>query len=310
MEWQEISVTTTEDAMEAVAEVFYQVGAAGVVLEDPRVIDSYLKEKKWDYYELPLSILEAESVVVKGYLLVDERLPKLLKSIREQLDLLQEYFDDYRGEITLTKIRERDWANAWKAYYQPVKVSDSIVIKPSWEDYLPKNNEIIVELDPGMAFGTGTHPSTVMCIKGIEKYLNAGQRVIDVGTGSGILAITAAKLGASHVLALDLDPLAVKVASANIKLNNVDKTVQVALGNLLMGIDTKVDIIVANIVADVVIDMSNQVPELLTDDGFFIASGIIDSRQQDVISQFEKVGLEIVDKFQQEGWIALIVRKV
>ncbi|MBO8168818.1 MAG: 50S ribosomal protein L11 methyltransferase [Thermoanaerobacteraceae bacterium] len=310
MEWQEISVTTTETAMEAVADIFYKVGAAGVVIEDPRVIDAYLKEKKWDYYELPLESLEAESVVVKGYLPVDERLPRLLATIRESLDKLQQYFDDYRAEITLEKVREQDWANAWKAYYKPIKVSERIVIKPTWEHYRPGEDEIIIELDPGMAFGTGTHPTTVMCIRALEKYLVEGQKVIDVGTGSAVLAITAAKLGAGRVLALDLDPLAVKVAASNVALNKVDDVVRVSPGNLLIGIEEQADLIVANIIADIILDLSSQVREHLTGGGVFIASGIIEQRYDEVRNHLRALKLDVLETLNEDDWVAVVARKV
>ncbi len=310
MEWQEISVTTTESAMESVADIFYQVGAAGVVIEDPQVVAAYLKEKKWDYNELSLETLEAESVVVKGYLPVDRRLPELLATVRKRLDELVWYFADYRAEITLTKIKESDWANAWKTYYKPVKVSEKVVIKPTWENYQARSGEIVIELDPGMAFGTGTHPTTIMSIKALEKHLQAGAEVIDVGTGSGVLAITAAKLGAGKVLAVDLDPLAVKVAGANIDANNVSSRVEVQPGNLLLGVERAVDLVVANIIADVIMDLSDQVWQRLKNEGLFIASGIIDDRRKEVKDYLCCRNFRVEEVFNQDGWVAMVARKV
>jgi len=310
MEWQEISVTTTESAMESVADIFYQVGAAGVVIEDPQVVAAYLKEKKWDYNELSLETLEAESVVVKGYLPVDRRLPELLATVRKRLDELVWYFADYRAEITLTKIKESDWANAWKTYYKPVKVSEKVVIKPTWENYQARSGEIVIELDPGMAFGTGTHPTTIMSIKALEKHLQAGAEVIDVGTGSGVLAITAAKLGAGKVLAVDLDPLAVKVAGANIDANNVSSRVEVQPGNLLLGVERAADLVVANIIADVIMDLSDQVWQRLKNEGLFIASGIIDDRRKEVKDYLCCRNFRVEEVFNQDGWVAMVARKV
>ena len=310
MEWQEVGITTTEDALESVTDLFYQVGAAGVVIEDPRVVDAYLKENKWDYYELPLETMEAESVVVKAYLPVDDRLPALMATLRRRLDELAEYFEDYRAEITLTKVKEADWANAWKAYYKPVKVSDKVVIKPSWENYDTDGCDVVIELDPGMAFGTGSHPTTVMSIRALEKYLIPGEKVIDVGTGSGVLAVTAAKLGASAVLALDLDPLAVRVAQTNINLNNVHDRVTVRPGNLLLGVDEQAALVVANIIADVIMDLSAQVWERLIDKGIFIASGIIKERCDEVVRHLSSKGFHIEEILRENGWVALVARKV
>ncbi|WP_366924119.1 50S ribosomal protein L11 methyltransferase [Metallumcola ferriviriculae] len=309
MEWQEISITTTEDAMESVTDLFYQAGAAGVVIEDPRVVNSYLKEKKWDYYELPLAMVEAESVVVKGYLLKDDRLPQSLLRIRQGLDNLAEYFDDYRAEIALTEVKESDWANAWKRFYKPVKVSERIVIKPTWEQYQLEGNEKVIELDPGMAFGTGTHPTTVMSIRALEQYLPTGARVIDVGAGSGVLAIAAAKLGAEQVLAIDIDPLALKVAAANVEINAVSSRVQVRPGNLLVDVESQADLVVANIIADVIMDLAGQVWQRLESEGLFIASGIIDDRGDEVVEYLQAKGFIIETVLHQEGWVALVVRK-
>jgi ribosomal protein L11 methyltransferase len=208
-------------------------------------------------------------------------------------------------DIGFTNVREEDWANSWKAYYKPVRVSERIVIKPTWEDYPSSPGELVIELDPGMAFGTGTHPTTVMCIKLLEKIIQGGETVFDIGTGSGVLAVTAAKLGAQAVKAVDIDEIAVKAASENVILNDVSDVVEVMTGNLLDRVQGQADIVVANIVADVIIKVCPDAVKAVRKGGQFIASGIIDTRKEDVLAAVQKNGLVIMEVCQEGDWVSL-----
>ena len=209
-----------------------------------------------------------------------------------------------------SEVDDEDWATAWKKYYHPVKISGRFTIVPTWEEYEPvESDELIIELDPGMAFGTGTHPTTVMCVQALEKYVQPGNTVVDVGTGSGVLSIGAALLGASKVHALDLDYVAVRAAKENIELNKVESIVEVTHGNLLESIQIQPDVIVANILADVIISFSQDAHTLLPEGGLFIASGIIGQKRDLVKEDLVSKGFEIIESVLMEDWVAIVARK-
>ncbi|MHB8171741.1 MAG: 50S ribosomal protein L11 methyltransferase [Thermincolia bacterium] len=308
MQWMEISVTVDRDGVEAVSNTFERIGSGGVVIEDPLLVDEYINSNRWDYYELPSQPALAENkVLVKGYLPEDRRLPERLEELREQLNNLQQYYlPGCHAEIATSTVAEEDWANSWKVYFKPEKVGQRVVIKPSWEEYQAQKDEIIVELDPGMAFGTGTHHTTAMCIRALEKYLQPGQRVYDVGTGSGVLSITAAKLGAGQVLAIDLDETAVRVAKANVEASGENHRIKVIQGNLLDVVKEPADLVVANIIADTIKVVSPDVLSRLAPGGIFIVSGIIDDRAQDVRTKLLSDGFKIIGEETSGGWVAFV----
>lgn len=307
--WQEITVKTTEEAQEAVTNLFYEMGAAGVVIEDPKVLARYIAEGRWDAYELPADLTDANHVVIKGYLPMDDLLQERLNKFSRALENLGQFFHQYSAEVSLAEISEEDWANSWKNYYKPEKVGEKIVIVPSWEHYEPQEGDVIIRLDPGMAFGTGNHPTTALSLRFMEKYLEPHSKVIDVGTGSGVLAIAAAKLGADHVLALDIDPMAVKIAQQNIAENGVGDKVEARYNDLLAGIKEKAHFIVANIVADVILALTPQAEERLYPGGYYVVSGIIQERWPEVQEALERAGLTIVEKRQEGQWVAAIGKK-
>ena len=214
------------------------------------------------------------------------------------------------ASITVSGVNEEDWANSWKEYYKPIKIGEKIVIVPAWEKYEQSEGEIIVRMDPGMAFGTGTHETTRLVIRLLERYIKNGMRVADVGTGSGILAICASKLGASECKAYDIDPVAVKVANENIKDSGLTN-VSCEVSDLLKQVDKSApyDVICANIVADIIIRMMPDVGELMDSSSVILASGIIVERSEDVITEFENHGFKIVERIDENGWCALAVMK-
>ena len=215
------------------------------------------------------------------------------------------------GKIEISGVNEDDWANSWKAYYKPIKIGERIVIVPAWEKYEPGEGEIIVRMDPGMAFGTGNHETTRLVIRLLEKYISSGERVLDVGCGSGILAICASKLGARMCRAYDIDPVAVKVARENIKDSGLDN-VSCDVSDLLRGVDKTdggYDVICANIVADIIIRMTPDIDKYMNEGAVILASGIIDERADDVIACFEEHGFYIAEKLLDNGWCALAVKK-
>lgn len=306
MKWAEISIQTSHEATEAVADIFHDLGASGVVIEDPELVNAYRRSGSWDYCDIPEE-LDTEVVTIKAYLPVDDQLDDKLRVFEDRVNRLHEHnLDKGRGCINCREVQEEDWASSWKEYFHPVRVSDHIVIKPSWEEYLHVEGDIVIELDPGMAFGTGTHHTTSMCIRCLEDTIKAGSTVFDVGTGSGILAVAAAKLGAAHVHAVDLDPVAVRVAKENVAFNNVESTVGVAQGDLLTGVEGKADVIVANIIADIIIKMLPDVRMRLADKGTFIASGIIAERLSDVTEALIANGFCVDKAIEEGGWVAIV----
>jgi len=309
MKWAEISIQTTHEATEAIADIFHDLGASGVVIEDPELVNSYRRSGTWDYCDIPEET-DVETVTVKAYLPVDEHLEEKLRIFEERVnELVKHNLDKGRGDIKWQEIYEEDWASSWKDYFHPVRVGEKVVIKPSWEEYEQADGDIVIELDPGMAFGTGTHHTTAMCIRCLEEVIKPGDTVFDIGTGSGIIAVAAAKLGAGVVQAVDLDSVAVRVARENVLINGVDNLVKVSEGDLLTGISGKADVIIANIIADIVIKLLVDIPSRLKDGGILIASGIISERMSDVTAAILANGL-LVDKVIEEGgWVAVVVRK-
>ncbi|HHY04996.1 MAG TPA: 50S ribosomal protein L11 methyltransferase [Thermoanaerobacterales bacterium] len=308
MNWAEIRIKTSTEAVEAVSNIFYEAGVAGVVIEDPKDF-MFQKKGDWDYFDMP-GALDFEEAIVTGYLVEDSSLAERTQQIKKSLMQLPSFgLNIGKGEITIENVSEVDWANAWKKYYKPTRIGKNLVIKPSWEKYNQKPDDIIIELDPGMAFGTGTHETTRLCLEAIEKYLKKGCSVIDIGCGSGILSIACGKLGAEKVIALDKDEVAVRVAQENIKRNNLSSIIKVIKGDSLSTQIGKADIIVANIIADVIIDLCPNVPFNLNEGGIFISSGIIKDRELSVIEALERNGFDIIEKKQDGEWITIISKQ-
>jgi len=308
MNWVEIKIKTSTEAVEAISNIFYEAGVMGIVIEDPK---DYLRpqDEKWDYVEIPVGI-DFEEVVVTGYLVEDSSLAERVGEIGERMKQLPEFgLNIGRGEMAMTTVSDKDWANAWKKYYKPTHVGKRLVIKPSWETYRSNQGEIVIDLDPGMAFGTGTHETTRLCMELLEKYMKKGFTVIDMGCGSGILSIAAGKLGASGVLAIDKDEVAVKVARQNVERNDLSPAVRVLKGDRLRDFAFKADIIAANIIADVIMDLSEEVPLKLKENGIFLASGIIKDRKISVIEALEKNGFDMVEELEKGEWVALVAKQ-
>jgi ribosomal protein L11 methyltransferase len=308
LKWTEISIQTSHEATEIIAEMFHELGASGVVIEDPELINQYRASGAWDYTDIP-EAMETEVVTVKAYLPVDDELEGKLREFEKRVDSLDEIeIDKGRGEISYSEIQDEDWSNTWKEFFHPEKIGDLIVIKPSWEEYEPTPDEIVVELDPGMAFGTGTHPTTSMCIRELEKLVKGGMKIFDVGTGSGVLAIVAAKLGAGEVTAVDFDATAVRVATENIAINKVENIITTGESDLLKNVSGKADIIIANIIADIIIRLLDDVESKLKKGGALLASGIIAERAADVTEAAIAHGLSIEKVIEEKGWVAMLIR--
>jgi len=300
MQWIEAKVTllSLPDPLvvDLVSDVFYDLKVKGVVVDDPTLEP----EESW----APDAVARPTQPAVTGYLPADSgwenRRSKLEAAIlRVAGDHTFEYIIAYKP------INEEDWAESWKAFFHPQKITQHIVIKPTWRTYDPGPEEQVIELDPGMAFGTGTHPTTMLCVQLLEKYVKPGDTILDVGTGSGILLIAAAKLGAAKLTGLDLDPMSVDVAQRNLDQNRIDPAmINLTVGDLVHGVTGTYDIVVANILAEVIIELLDDVVRVVRPGGLFICSGIIEPRRAGVADKMAACGFTSMDERQQEDWVA------
>lgn len=309
MTWHEIKILTTEEAYDAVTEMLTSIGAGGVSIEDPNDIRRELeKPGTLDYADDEFIQSLGEDVVVKAYFPGTVNVMELTALVQEKLSFISNFLDTGKGFAGISSVNEEDWANGWKKYYKPVKISDRIVIKPSWEDYEKKLDEVVIELDPGMAFGTGTHETTRMCLQLIDRYVQKGDRAVDVGCGTGILSIAAAMLGAHQITAVDVDEVAVRVTQENCALNGVSENIRAFTGQLKDIGENKADLIIANIIANVIIDISGAVPGYLKPGGLFITSGIIRDRRDDVVDAYTKLGFEKLELLEMGEWVAVVFK--
>ncbi|MGD6847162.1 50S ribosomal protein L11 methyltransferase [Rossellomorea aquimaris] len=311
MKWSEISILTTNEAIEPISNILHESGASGVVIEDPAELIKEREDMFGEIYQLNPDDYPSEGVLVKAYLPVNSFLGETVDEIKQGISNLVTYdIDIGENKVEISEVNEEEWATAWKKYYHPVKISDKFTIVPTWEDYTPvHSDELIIELDPGMAFGTGTHPTTVMCIQALERIVKKHDTVIDVGTGSGVLSIAAAQLAADNVRAYDLDEVAVRSARLNVKLNKVQQTVTVDANNLLNDVSGQADVIVANILAEIILRFTLDAFELVKPGGFFITSGIIQPKKQEVRDALVSAGFIIEEIMVMEDWVAIIAKK-
>ncbi|PWU68475.1 50S ribosomal protein L11 methyltransferase [Gracilibacillus dipsosauri] len=311
MKWTELSIYTTNEAIEPISNILHEAGASGVVIEDQQDLFTERDDEFGEIYELNPEDYPEEGVRLKAYLPVNSFLGETVSEIKQAINNLLLYnIDIGLNKITLSEVNEEDWATAWKKYYKPVKISERITITPTWEDYQPvSSDELIIELDPGMAFGTGTHPTTVLSIQALERLIKAEDVVLDVGCGSGVLSIASILLGAEKVYAYDLDDVAVQSTKLNVKVNKVSDYVTVKQNNLLDHITIQPNIIVANILAEIILRFERDAYRLLQPGGMFITSGIIQAKRQQVESGLEAAGFEIMEVNQMEDWISIIAKK-
>ncbi|WP_296331184.1 50S ribosomal protein L11 methyltransferase [uncultured Acidaminococcus sp.] len=308
--WQQVSISVTREAVEATANLFCEAGARnGVEIDDPLLLKELKEHTTWELCDLPMPE-ETEIVTVSAYYPEDEELSGRLSAIKEGLSGIEKRIGSFQvGQLRFRKVSEKDWANEWKQYFYTTKIGSQIVIKPDWESYTPTAEEKVIELDPGMAFGTGTHATTRMCIERLEELVTPNIDVYDVGTGSGILAMTAALMGARSIHAIDIDGKAVEVAKENIAKNHLSNRITVKKGNLLDDADEKADLIVANIIADIIITLLPDAFKKLRQGGLFLASGVIKERLCDVEKAARQNGFTVLDVKNRAGWTAITMRK-
>ncbi|MCC3372779.1 50S ribosomal protein L11 methyltransferase [Cohnella sp. REN36] len=322
MRWFEVTVVAAEQAQEMIAHYMHEMGAGGVSIEESWSPDKPRDTSLGQWYDKPLNDIPAGLAEIKGYFTEESDAGVVVEELSIAIRGLPEFGYD-AGDFTIgtREVHEDDWAHAWKKYFKPLPVSERLTIKPTWEAYDPRPDELVIELDPGMAFGTGTHPTTALCLRTLEGAIRGGDTVIDVGTGSGILAIGAMKLGAKGVLALDLDPIAISSATENVKLNGLENDIEVRLSDLLGVLRSDdagaaadrvrppVDLVVANILAEIILLFIADVMDVLKPGGIYIASGIYKNKEEDVEAGLLAAGFEIVDRVRQDDWIAFVAGK-
>lgn len=307
--WIEVRVITKSEALEPISGIFYSLDCKGVAIEDPEdILGREQGPLTWDFADINVLEHKGKVAVVKAYFAEEDNIEDVLQYVNERLTELKEMgLDLGEAKVEHEKMYEEDWANTWKQYYKPSKVGEKIVVKPIWEEYEAKDGELVVDLDPGMAFGTGTHETTRMCIQALERYVKEESTVFDVGCGSGILAIAAAKLGAKLAVGVDLDPVAVESSIENVGYNNL-KNIEILHGNLVEVIDGKADIVVANILAEIICILTDDVKRVLKDSGVFITSGIIHDRVDMVCEKLEDTGFEVIEKNRDGEWNCIVAK--
>ena len=303
MEWTDISITVAKRDADTAEAIATMVANGGIYIEDY----SDLEQQAWeiahvDLIEQELLDKPRDVVIVHMYLAPDENPAEVLPLFEERL---KNSGIDY--QLNTTGVEQEDWQNGWKKFYHAMDIGERLAIVPGWEDY--DTDRIKIVMDPGMAFGTGTHETTSLCLETLDSLVKGGERVLDIGTGSGILAIAALKLGAASAEGVDIDPVAVRTAGENAALNGVADKLTVLVGDLSDKASGTYNIITANIVANAILSLAPAVPGLMAEDAVFIASGIIDSRKDDVIAGLEKAGLTVQEVKEKRGWECIVCKK-
>lgn len=349
MLWHELTIHTTEEAQEMISNLMYEAGAGGVSIEESGTLNKVRDTRYGELYDQPLNDIPEGEAVIKGYYSETVSMEELIAEVTPRVEELREFgINPGKALISWKTVDEDEWAHAWKQYFKPLRVSERLTIKPTWEDYTPAHpNEAIIEIDPGMAFGTGTHPTTALCLRALEKNITGGEEVIDVGTGSGILAVGAMLLGAKSVLALDLDPVAVDSARDNVRLNRLQDQITVKESDLLsllggegaadsaagemwpsarsghvqstpgsaptehdsLGVTLPVKIVVANILAEIIVLFTDDVYRALQSGGIYITSGIYKDKEGLVEQALTKSGFDILEVSREEDWVAFTAGK-
>ncbi len=305
--WNEIKIVLKEDDLEYIQGILYTMDVKGISIEDPNdLIGRSEGPLTWDFADINIFEYGEDTAVVRAYFNVDEDIHNLIAEIEQKIIEAKAFGINIEGyKITSVVVDEEDWNTQWKKYYKPTKVGDKFVIKPLWEEYEAKEGEIILHMDPGMAFGTGTHETTRMCLEAVEDYMRKDTTVFDIGTGSGILAIGASKLGAKEVVGVDLDIVAVNSAKENVGYNDLEN-VTILHGNLMDVVEGNADIIVANIIAEVILILIDDVKKKLNEGGIFIASGIIKEKEAMVKEGLVAKGFDVIETRREGEWVCIV----
>lgn len=304
MDWTEVTITVRTEDVDKAGDIANMVVPYGIYIEDY----SNLEEEAWEIAHIDLideDLLKKDRTKAKVHIYIspEENPAEAVAFLRERYTA-----EGIKNEIDLSACMEKDWINNWKKYFKPIPVGEKLLIRPTWETVENTNGRKVLDLDPGLAFGTGTHETTRLCMQMLENYVEDSMTVLDVGCGSGILSVAALLLGAKEAVGVDIDELAVKTARQNAELNHVNEKFTGICGNLTDKVEGKYDIVVANIVADVIVMLTKDVQEFMKPDTVYLMSGIIDTREQDVLDAIEE-HFKIIDRKTEKGWVALAAKQ-
>ena len=314
MQWIEVTIKTTSAAIDLVCDRLTVLGFDSFIIDDQQDFERFLEENHqyWDYVDEDLEQKMQGLSQIRLYLEDSAAAPEQISTLRDDLAVLRRDYPsvDFGSlEVALANVRDEDWENNWKQYYKPLAIGEKLLVVPEWLNPENPDNRVVVLLDPGMIFGTGAHASTQMCMRELERAIQGGEQVLDLGSGSGILSITALLLGASHATGVDIDPKAEDIARQNAAINQIFADRFTALTGDVIGdtammekLEAHYDVVLANIVADVIIPLASVVPHFLGEDSVFICSGILNTRLSEVISALEAAGLQVLSTEQQEDW--------
>ena len=311
MKWTELQIQTSNEAVDAVSNILIESGSQGVAIEDRQVFLNTPDDGFGEIWALDEADFSKEGVIIKAYFPDTLFLPELVPGIQQRIKALESFgLTIAPNRLKIEEVTEENWATAWKKYYRPLQVTRFLTVVPSWEDYEVQHaDERVIRLDPGLAFGTGTHPTTILSLQALETYIRGNETILDVGTGSGVLSIASKALGAKHVHAYDLDDVAVKAAVENINLNDYAKDVVVKANDLLKGVTIEADIVVANILAEIIVPLIPEAYEALKPGGLFLTSGIIEDKKELILSEQKKQGFTIIQVQQMKDWCSIVAQK-
>lgn len=304
--WTEIAITVSTADIDIAGSIANMVVPYGIYIEDYSALEEETMQiAHIDLIEESLLQQDRTTAIIHVYVNPHENPLEAVSFIKERLDA-----EKIEHKITIADRKTEDWVNNWKQYFHPMPIGEKLLIRPTWEDEYDAGGRKVLHIEPGLAFGTGSHPTTKLCLETLEKYVNESSTVLDIGCGSGILSIASLLLGAKSAFGVDIDKLAVKTALENAKENGFEPPVFDAVnGNLSDKVSGKYSIVVANIVADIIMEFNKEVGNFLEDDGYYITGGIIDVRRDEVVYSFEQNGFEIVESFEEKGWNVFVCKK-
>lgn len=308
--WIEIVINTTEEASEIIESILLDYNSTGICVEDANILNDNFNDNFGTIMGVDINDFPKQGVIVKGYINELNFSEDIFKKLKSEINLLSNTLDigDFYN-IEYNFIKDSDWENSWKDYFETLEIGDKFAIVPTWREYNNLEDRYVINIDPGMAFGTGGHETTSLCIKNLEKYVREFDDVIDVGCGSGILTIAASYLTKGKLKAVDLDKLAVDVSKENFELNNINDRVEVECASLLENEKNSYDIIVANILAHIIELMLFDAYKLLNNNGYFIVSGIIKDKKDDLLVKALNKGFKLVEETSENDWFSLVFTK-
>lgn len=304
--WSEIAITVDTKDIETAGNIANMVVPYGIYIEDYSDLENEVMEiAHIDLIEESLLNADRTKAIIHVYVNPHENPLEAVSFIKERLDS-----ENIKYEINISNCATEDWVNNWKQYFHPMPIGEKLLIRPTWEDEYDPQGRTVLHIEPGLAFGTGSHPTTKLCLETLEKHIDKNSTVLDIGCGSGILSIACLLLGAKSAFGVDIDSLAVKTAKENALENGFkDDKFTVVQGNLSDKVTGKYKVIVANIVADIIMEFNKEVGRFLEDDGVYITGGIIESREPEVLDSFGENGFKVIERYEEKGWLVFVLKK-